>query len=123
MSAMATIDMLGRLLLYAAAGVGMAVVTMLTVLLIMVLYTVSANSRSRKLAWGTTRTVVRVAITAVFCLVWLYVLFGDRGHSASNTVVFTVFFLGTVVSAWRSYVKLTPELLAVWKHKLHDAQR
>ena len=123
MSTMATIDMLGRLLLHATAGVGMAIVTMFTLLFIAVLYTVSANSRPQKLAWGTARTVVRVAITAVFCLVWIHVLFGDREHSASNTAVFTVFFLGTVVSAWRSYVKLTPEVLAVWKRKLHEARR
>jgi hypothetical protein len=118
MRAMQVIELLGQSLLFATAGVGMALVTMLVALGIALMY----GARSWSKLWSPFRHALQLVLhvglaiigTASFSLLWLYVLFSDR-HSILNTFLFGLLFIVTIIGVWYCYAKATPDSLATVK--------
>ena len=112
MTVLAKILLLGKLLFFGFAAIGMAVAVMLVVLLLSLLGDESSWLPALPLP---ARILLRLAAallaSAVFPLVWLYALYSDRS-AVVEPILFGLLFVITAFALRYCYAKLTPAFVA-----------
>jgi hypothetical protein len=116
MTKLAVVEMIGRLIFFGAAGIGMAFVMMSIALLLVLLGDKSTWLPSVSLAVRVLlRLVIAVLASTVFAVVWLFALYWNRAAIA-DPLIFAFTFLVSVFALRYAYLRFNPTFIAKLKH-------